>query len=81
MCPPESAAPDALSSDAGGICAKNTIPERIASRRKRSSEQTARTRWAKMWPECLVRPSTLVVPNVRRDWLDASLTLAGAVLG
>jgi hypothetical protein len=81
MCPTESAAPDAPSSDAGGICTTNTIPGRIAPLRKRGSEQTTRTGWAKMWPECLARPSTIAVPSVRREWLDGSLTLAGAVLG
>lgn len=35
----------------------------------------------RMWPERLARPSVLAVPSVRREWLDAALTLVGGILG
>ena len=33
------------------------------------------------WPNQLAQSPALVLPSVRREWLDAGLTCAGAVLG
>ena len=49
--------------------------------RRARGEGTAAAESAKSWPEHLARSPILAVPSVRREWLDAGLTLAGAVLG
>ena len=66
-----------------GLIAEYRSPDgrTTRSRAKGRGSRTATWEPPKTWPECLARQSALAVPSVRREWLDAGLTLVGAVLG
>lgn len=70
MCPPDNAGSVAYR-QGGGFIRETRVP----------AGQTAWRECAPKWPDCLAQPPALVLPSVRREWLDAGLTCAGAVLG
>jgi hypothetical protein len=75
MCTPDNADPDTLKRGSGAITEKPCSPR---------SKALGRTKWgkhARNWPDYLAHPPVVVLPNVRREWVEASLTFAGAVLG
>jgi len=72
---PDNANPDTLGRGSGAITEEPCSPR---------SEALGRTEWgkhARNWPDCLAHPPVIVLPNARREWVEASLTFAGAVLG
>jgi hypothetical protein len=80
MYAPDYAGPDTLGRRDEAIAGKSGF-SRTDRARPEKINQTEWGKQARNWPACLTHPPALILPNVRREWVEASLTLAGAVLG
>jgi hypothetical protein len=75
MYPPDNTSPDTPGYGSEAITG-NCVAARWAAPRR-----TARVEGAPKWPSYLALSPTLTLPNLRREWIEACLALAGAVLG
>jgi hypothetical protein len=80
MNPPDNADPNTLRRGSGAITEKPCSPsaDRI---RPEALGRTEGGKHTRHWPDYLAHPPIVVLPNARREWVEASLMFAGAVLG